>query len=805
MAEQMPQMDPSELINQQAAALGSRLMQVAREAVREALERGALASVADALSALEAVAQTLPPALLAEIEAELPRIAEQAVIAAEVEIADARAESEKPFPPVIPPASGDYLPWLTTAVGALTASLRKRVEAANAVPVVAAVADAGELTAEVLAELDDEIHAALSALFDTSTARTVNESRMEVFRANADVVRQVKVVTIADAKRSEVCTNMNGATFDPKRPVPTPPFHNGCRSYLRAITTAKRKKGATEAEIYRQNWAIYRRLEREAAQAQGRADERLELRFAPTAGGAGEFAGYAVTWDRLDNHRTSFARGSLNLPAAGIPLLWAHDPARPVGAVIEAREDDAGLFIRGKLTLSTTDGSEAHALLRDRAVTGLSIGFRRLSDEPTTGGRRILAADLKEISLVSLPSNETARITEVRAHPAAGAASTQESRAMPLDNNAPAESGDIETRVKSLETKVDGIATKLDEIAGGVKAAEQRADRLEARGARLNLGGGDQPANALETRAFGTFIRRGREAMGAEEIRSLRVSDDTAGGFLAPDQFQAELLRNLVQFSPVRSAARVATTSAGAVLLPKRTGGMTAQWVGETGSRPETNVTFGQNRYPVAELAAYIDVSNAMLEDSAFDVAAELAFEFAEEFGKAEGTAFVNGAGPLQPAGFMQDAGVNFTVSGHASQVTADGLIQLFHDLPSAYRANGVWMMNSTTLGIVRKLKDGTSGQYLLLTQGIANAPATTLLGRPVVEAPDMPDIGAGNFPIAFGDFRQGYRVFDRVNLSILRDPYSQATNGMTRFHGRRRVAGGVAKAEALRKLKIST
>lgn len=804
MADQMPTMDPSELINEQAADLGAKLAAVAREAVEGALAQGSPVTPADVLAALEAVAQTLPAALLAEIESTLPDIAAAAIQQAKIEIADARAESEKPFPQITPPAGGDYSGWIQTATAALVASLRKKVEPALTAQTAATVADAGELSEAVLKELDDEIHAALAPMFDTAAARTVNESRMEVFRANADVVQKVKVVTIADAKRSEVCTNMNGATFDPKRPVPTPPFHNGCRSYLRAITTAKRKKGATEAEIYRQNWAIYRRILRES-QAEGRADERLELRFAPTAGGAGEFAGYAVTWDRLDNHRTSFARGSLNLPAAGIPLLWAHDPARPVGAVIEAREDDAGLFIRGKLTLSTTDGSEAHALLRDRAVTGLSIGFRRLSDEPTTGGRRILAADLKEISLVSLPSNETARITEVRAHPAAGAAQHEEHRAMPLDNPAPAESGDIETRVKSLETKVDGIATKLDEIAGGVKAAEQRADRLEARGARLNLGGGDQPANALETRAFGTFIRRGREAMGAEEIRSLRVSDDTAGGFLAPDQFQAELLRNLVQFSPVRSAARVATTSAGAVLLPKRTGGMTAQWVGETGSRPETNVTFGQNRYPVAELAAYIDVSNAMLEDSAFDVAAELAFEFAEEFGKAEGTAFVNGAGPLQPAGFMQDAGVNFTVSGHASQVTADGLIQLFHDLPSAYRTNGVFMMNSTTLGIVRKLKDGTSGQYLLLTQGIGNAPATTLLGRPVVEAPDMPDVGAGNFPIVFGDFRQGYRVFDRVNLSILRDPYSQATNGMTRFHGRRRVAGGVAKAEALRKLKIST
>lgn len=113
--------------------------------------------------------------------------------------------------------------------------------------------------------------------------------------------------------------------------------------------------------------------------------------------------------------------------------------------------------------------------------------------------------------------------------------------------------------------------------------------------------------------------------------------------------------------------------------------------------------------------------------------------------------------------------------------------------------------MNSATMGAVRKLKDGSTGTFLLMTSGIANAPATTLLGRPVVEAPDMPSIAGGAFPIAFGDFAAGYRIFDRVALSVLRDPYSQATNGMTRFHGRRRVAGGVGKPEAIRKLKIAT
>ncbi|KJC53467.1 capsid protein [Bradyrhizobium sp. LTSP849] len=379
---------------------------------------------------------------------------------------------------------------------------------------------------------------------------------------------------------------------------------------------------------------------------------------------------------------------------------------------------------------------------------------------------------------------------------------------MRLETKAEDDSNDIEAAIAKLNAAFD---TKMTAFTGELKAAndniaaeKKRADALELRLNRPGAAANDNKEPTAETKAFEKFIRRGPEAMG-EEVKSLRVSDNTAGGYLAPDQFNTELDRNVVLFSPVRQVARVLPTGSPAVLWPKRTGGMTASWVGETGPRTETTVTFGQSRYPVFELAAYVDVSNSMLEDSSFDVASLLSFEFGEEFGYEEGKAFVNGASALQPSGFMQDSGIAFTVSGTPTALTADGLLDLYHAVKTPYRANAVWGMNSATLGYVRKLKDG-QGNYLLSQSGIANVPITTILGRPVIEMPDMPDIGvAGNFPVIFGDFQQGYRIFDRVSLSVLRDPYSQATNGMTRFHGRRRVAGGVGKVEAIRKLKCST
>lgn len=366
---------------------------------------------------------------------------------------------------------------------------------------------------------------------------------------------------------------------------------------------------------------------------------------------------------------------------------------------------------------------------------------------------------------------------------------------------------------RAIDAQHTAAMAALAESRSANTALQARLDELETKLNRpRNPGNPAEATKAENVAAFTKFVRYGREHLTPDEAKhllemksgSLVTVNGAAGGYLAPEQFMAELLRNIVLFSPVRSIARVAQANAGDIKLPRRTGTLTASWVAETGTRPKTAPSYGQISYVPNESACYVDVSNALLEDSAFDIGGELSFDFAEEFGRLEGAAFVNGDGVGKPFGFMSDDNVGEVASGHASQVTGDGLIDLYHALPTFYAANGTWVMNRATLGAVRKLK-GTDNHYLLAIAGIDNAPATTLLGRPVVELPDMPNVGAGNHPIAFGDFRQGYRIFDRVQLSVLRDPYSVQTEGLVRFHARRRVAGGVAKAEAIKKLKIAS
>lgn len=360
----------------------------------------------------------------------------------------------------------------------------------------------------------------------------------------------------------------------------------------------------------------------------------------------------------------------------------------------------------------------------------------------------------------------------------------------------------LEDLQKSVDDRLKAIEKKTGEPD---KAIVDRLDEIETKLARPAVKTGDDEPTP-ERKAFASYLRHGRDAMPDEERKALTVANDTSGGYLAPAEFQAEVDKNIVEISPVRQAARVSSTTAGEVILPKRTGTPTGGWVGETEDRPETGSSYGQTEVPIHEMACFVDVSLKLLEDSAVNVEAEVAYDLAEEFGRMEGLAFVKGNGVKKPVGFI-NGGLAYTPSGNASTLgsaPADLLITHLYSMKAAYRNRGSWMMNGSTLAAIRKLKDGTTGVYLWQPAYAAGQPET-ILGRPVIEAPDMDDIGNGAIPIAFGDFTAGYRIFDRVGMSIFADPYTQRTNGLVRFHARKRVGGAVRRAEAIKLIKCAT
>ncbi len=333
----------------------------------------------------------------------------------------------------------------------------------------------------------------------------------------------------------------------------------------------------------------------------------------------------------------------------------------------------------------------------------------------------------------------------------------------------------------------------------------ERLDKIEAKANRLPSDGKQTDEQAeLQKKAFHSYLRQG-DRTPAEELKTLIVSSDPQGGYLAPTEMSTEFLRDLIEYSPIRSLATVRSTSSPAVAYPKRIGRTDAKWKGELQMQEESEPTFGQVEIAVKEINTYVDISNQLLADSQGVAEVEVRMALSEDFGLKEGYAFLKGSGPLMPEGLLTSADVVSVATGNASTLgtaPADMLIDLMYSLPAAYRGRGTWLMNGRTLGAMRKLKDG-QGNFLWQPSLTLGAPES-LLGRPVVECPDMDDVGAGNTPIAFGDIATAYRIIDRLALSILVNPYSRATEGVTRIHATRRVGGAVVRAAAIKKVRVA-
>jgi len=369
--------------------------------------------------------------------------------------------------------------------------------------------------------------------------------------------------------------------------------------------------------------------------------------------------------------------------------------------------------------------------------------------------------------------------------------------------------------VAELDQKMANIESKLntlEEVNQKLVAAEQSqknlqetVEKFETRLTRPNSGM-DTKAVDEYMGAWDSYCRKGLEGLDAMEKKALTVSNDSTGGYLAPAEYVRELIKDVTEISPIRQIARVRSTGQRSIQIPKRTGQFAAQWVSESGTRSETTGwQVGLEELPAHEHYAMVDISEQDLEDSVFNLEAEMQSEFAEQFAKAEGNAFVVGDSVGKPHGFMDHSGVSHVNSGDADEITADGLISLVHNVKSDYSRNGTFVFNRTSLAKIRKLKD-TAGQYVFqagmsLQGGVTN----TILGMPYVEATDMPSEGANTFPVAYGDFRRGYMIVDRVNLAVLRDPFTQATTGNVRYIARKRVGGQVIQKEAISKLKCST
>lgn len=359
------------------------------------------------------------------------------------------------------------------------------------------------------------------------------------------------------------------------------------------------------------------------------------------------------------------------------------------------------------------------------------------------------------------------------------------------------ELGEAKAQTKEVLEKIEKRFDEIDKTLAVMNRPEWR---------KLEPGEAPMDEKALERKAaFNKFLRQGKEVLTPDERKVLLVADDTTGGFLAPAELALEIDKNIVEISPMRQHARVRTTSQRSVMAPTRTGTPSATFVGE-GKAPSTSQSsYGLDQIHTHILAATVEVSQEDLEDSGFDLEAEIREDVAEQFATAEGNAFVVGNGENKPKGFTQDTAINSTDTT-TSLVVDEGndLIDLLFRLKSFYWPSVAFFMHRTYIGAVRKIKD-VDGQYLW-QPGLNGPTQSMLLGRPVVELPDMANTTsptAGDVVVAAADMRRAYWIVDRRQMAVVRDDLTKADQGVIRFIFRKRVGGQTRRIEAIELLDL--
>lgn len=364
---------------------------------------------------------------------------------------------------------------------------------------------------------------------------------------------------------------------------------------------------------------------------------------------------------------------------------------------------------------------------------------------------------------------------------------------------------------------VADINDKIAKIFEDMGSYKKLLEEIEAKASRPNFGGekGEDQATADHKQAFNAFIRKGQEA-GLKELEAKALATSTNsgadGGYAVPKVIDSMIDALAINISPIRAISKVQQISTPDFHKLVNLRGTASGWVGQTDARPATGTPqLADIVPPMGELYANPQATQQMLDDVFFNAESWLAEEVATEFGRAEGAAFVAGSGSNMPKGFLsyttattadgtrafgsiQTVGTG-AAGAFPTSNPADFLINIVSQMKAAYRAGSVWVMSKAVLFQVAQFKD-SAGRYIFNPVTAPGVPQT-LLGYPVVEAEDMPALANNSLSIAFGNFKLGYLIVDRIGTRVLRDPFSNKP--YIGFYTTKRVGGAVINSEAIK------
>lgn len=351
-------------------------------------------------------------------------------------------------------------------------------------------------------------------------------------------------------------------------------------------------------------------------------------------------------------------------------------------------------------------------------------------------------------------------------------------------------------------------------------------DLKSARDANYREGAFEASFSSDYRDAFVKMLRHTWAGLSNSEQKALQEGQDTQGGYLAP----AEMVERIIvkRPTPTRVSNYVTMMDIGrqSVTIPKvnytsddiYSTGIRATWTGEipasaTAHRVSDSAErmFGQLTIPTYTAMLSIPVTMDLIEDSMVDLIGWLSDKFAETRELLVDNMILNGTGIGQPSGILVNPGAagnpGVVVTGNASDLTVDGLINLTESLPEQYDDGSILVFNKTDTGRrIRLLKDSTGRpivNYGLPDSGFASGRPRDVNGYPFIWSGFMPDVAANSHPIIFGDLR-GYVLVNRIGFSmqVLNELYAE-TN-MRLLLARVRFGGMVAEEWRIKVQKVS-
>lgn len=290
-----------------------------------------------------------------------------------------------------------------------------------------------------------------------------------------------------------------------------------------------------------------------------------------------------------------------------------------------------------------------------------------------------------------------------------------------------------------------------------------------------------------------------------EGQKVLRTDIATGAGYLTFPEFDTEIIKGIIEVSPMRSVSRVKSIGSKTITGPTRTAIMEAFFEGEAEEGQEGQSVYGNETLTTHRLTVTVPFTRDQLADSRFDLMSEINSDVSESFAQKEGNRHVLGTGSKQPEGFTINAGVaaNTTTSTVTGSLAAIDLITMSGELKRGY--NPIYTMNRQSLAKIRSLQDG-SGAFIFQegkgrNDGQPGSFPSTVAGEPFVIMQDMASFANGSLSVAYGDFRRGYRIVDFIGMEMIRDDFTNKKKAIIEVTFHRWTTGQVVLSEAIRLL----